>query len=76
MRSIQSFANAEGGESGLRSRKDVPVSDQWDLTKLYATEAAWESDLERYRGLGAKIPSWKGTLGSYRIRCTCSRPST
>jgi oligoendopeptidase F len=63
MRSIQSFANAEGGESGLRSRKDVPVSDQWDLTKLYATEAAWESDLERYRGLGAKIPSWKGTLG-------------
>jgi oligoendopeptidase F len=53
----------DGGESGIRPRKEVPVSDQWDLSKLYPTESAWEADLERYRGLREKIPSWKGTLG-------------
>jgi oligoendopeptidase F len=50
--------------STVRPRKDVPASDQWDLSKLYADEAAWEKDLERYRGLSAKIPSFKGTLGN------------
>jgi oligoendopeptidase F len=53
----------DGGETGVRPRKDVPVSDQWDLSKLYATEAAWEADLEKYRVMREKIPSWKGNLG-------------
>ncbi len=53
----------DGAETGLRPRKDVPASDQWDLSKLFPTEAAWEADLERYRVLREKIPSWKGTLG-------------
>ena len=62
MHHTRSFANDEGAPSGVRLRKDVPVSDQWDLSTLYPTEAAWEADLERYRGLREKIPSWKGTL--------------
>jgi len=49
--------------STLRSRKDVLATDQWDLTKLYTDESAWERALERYRGLAEKIPSFKGTLG-------------
>lgn len=61
MRSMQSLA-IDGGEMGTRPRKDVPISDQWDLTKLYPTEAVWEADLERYRGMREKIQSWKGTL--------------
>jgi oligoendopeptidase F len=62
MRSMQCLA-IDGGEIGVRPRKDVPASDQWDLTKLYATEAAWEADLERYRGMREKIATWKGNLG-------------
>jgi oligoendopeptidase F len=62
MHSMQCLA-IDGGETGVRPRKDVPVSDQWDLSKLYATEAAWEADLEKYRGMREKIPSWKGNLG-------------
>jgi len=62
MRSMKCLA-IDGGETGVRPRKDVPASDQWDLSKLYATEAAWEADLERYRGMREKIPAWKGNLG-------------
>lgn len=62
MHSTQCLA-IDGGETGVRPRKDVPVSDQWDLSKLYATETAWEADLEKYRGMREKIPSWKGNLG-------------
>ena len=54
---------AQDPGSTLRLRKDVPASDQWDLSKLYGDEAAWERDLERYRGLAGRIPSFKGTLG-------------
>ena len=56
------LAQAQDPSSTLRPRKDVPASHQWDLTKLYSDEAAWEKDLERYRALAAKIPSFKGTL--------------
>ena len=62
MRSMPCLA-IDGAETGTRPRKDVPASDQWDLSKLYATDGAWEADLERYRVLREKIPLWKGTLG-------------
>jgi len=64
MPSLKFLSPAQDPGSTVRPRKDVPVTDQWDLTKLYADEAAWEKDLERYRALAAKIPSFKGTLES------------
>jgi oligoendopeptidase F len=57
----QQVAEQAGG--GLRARKDVPEADRWDLSKLYASDGEWEKDLERYRALAEKIPSFKGTLG-------------
>ena len=54
---------AEPAGPGLRERKDLPASECWDLSKLYATEEDWEKDLERFRELAEKIPSFKGTLG-------------
>jgi len=54
---------AEQAGAGLRERKDVPASDCWDLAKLYASDGDWEEDLERYRGMAATIPTFKGTLG-------------
>ena len=63
MRSSKKFAAEQIG-SGVRSRKEVPESDRWDLSKLYASDAEWEKDLERYRASAEKIPSFKGTLGA------------
>ena len=33
----------------LPKRADVPVADQWDLTKLYQNDAAWEADFEAWQ---------------------------
>ena len=54
---------AEQAGAHLRARRDVPASDCWDLSKLYANDAAWEEDLDRYRALAERIPSFRGTLG-------------
>jgi oligoendopeptidase F len=64
MPSFPLFAAAQDPGLTLCPRKDVPATDCWDLSKLYADDAAWERDLERYRELAAKIPSFKGTLGA------------
>jgi oligoendopeptidase F len=63
MRYTRSLATEQPATSTLRLRSDVPASDQWDLSKLYPDEAGWEKDLERYRDLREKIPTYKGTLG-------------
>ncbi len=63
MPSFPLFAHEQDSRPTLRPRKDVPAADQWDLTKLYADEAAWDKELERYRALAATIPIFKGTLG-------------
>jgi oligoendopeptidase F len=62
MHSSKKFVAEQAG-AGVRSRKDIPESDRWNLTKLYTGDAEWEKDLERYRGLAERIPSFKGTLG-------------
>jgi len=63
MPSFTHFSASQGSGSGLRLRQDVPQAECWDLSKLYGDDAAWEKDLERYRGLSQKISSFKGTLG-------------
>jgi oligoendopeptidase F len=57
------LAAMESAGATLRLRKDVPPGDCWDLSQLYASEGDWEKDLERYRALAEKIPSFRGTLG-------------
>lgn len=43
-------------------RKDVPETDKWDLTSLYASAQEWEADLARIPGLASALASFKGTL--------------
>ncbi len=51
------------------SHKEIPPRDKvlradcWNLTPLYADEAAWEADFEGYRAQRGKIASFKGSLG-------------
>ena len=33
----------------LLPRKDVPVEDQWDLTKLFPSDAAWEKEFTAWQ---------------------------
>jgi oligoendopeptidase F len=44
-------------------RSAVPVNDTWDLSSLFADDAAWEKALLEYDALIAKTASFKGTLG-------------
>jgi oligoendopeptidase F len=47
-----------------RDRKDVPVSDQWDLTLIYATSQHWEADFEALKAVLPRIEPLQGTLGA------------
>jgi oligoendopeptidase F len=52
----------------LRLRKDVPPEDRWDLSSLFADEAAWEDGLKEYEALIPRIEGFKGTLGEGAAR--------
>jgi oligoendopeptidase F len=45
-------------------RAEVARADTWDLSKLYADDAAWAAGLEEYGRMKKRIPSFKGTLAS------------
>ena len=47
----------------IPSRKDVPASDKWDLTKIYENEALWEKDLESLPELVKAVVAFKGRMG-------------
>jgi len=47
----------------LKARKDVPASDKWDLTTIYATKEDWEKDLSAISAASKKVASYKGKLG-------------
>src|SRR5271170_1210797 len=44
----------------LPKRKHVPLADQWDLTKLYTSDAAWEKDFKKWE---SQIPNYKKFKG-------------
>jgi oligoendopeptidase F len=48
----------------LPARKDVPVQDTWDLTLLFADDAAWESAFADFTARIADYAPFRGTLGS------------
>jgi oligoendopeptidase F len=45
-------------------RTETALADTWDLSKLYADDAAWTAGLEEYNRMAENIPSFKGTLAS------------
>ena len=51
------FANNEGAGGGVPSRDQIAAADTWDLSPLYANDAAWEADFsvlqEQWPGVGA-----------------------
>ena len=46
----------------LPNRSDLPVEQTWDLSPLYKTDAAWEKDYKKLRGLVKKFNQYKGKL--------------
>ena len=47
----------------LPKRAAVKVGDQWDLTQLFATDAAWEKDFGKWEGQIKRYGEYKGKLG-------------
>lgn len=48
--------------TGLPLRSEVPVEMTWDLTKIYATDEAWEADFQTVVEMLPKLASFKGRL--------------
>ena len=46
----------------LPVRSELPLEQTWDLTPLYKTEAAWEKDFRKLKGLVRKFNRYKGKL--------------
>lgn len=49
-------------EKNIPLRKDIPDSDKWDLTALYADDREWEADVDKLTALTEKISSFEGHL--------------
>ncbi|MFR5071782.1 MAG: hypothetical protein ACLTDS_06420 [Bianqueaceae bacterium] len=49
--------------TAIRPRAEIPVSDTWDLTRLYADEEAWEKDLSALMPMAEAVAAFAGTLG-------------
>ena len=46
----------------IRSREEIAREDTWAIEDLYASDEAWMQDLEKLKGLGAKLPEYAGKL--------------
>ena len=49
--------------SGIPTRADVPESDKWDLTHLFADVSKWQEDFAWLQGEYPKLEQWKGRVG-------------
>ncbi len=49
--------------ANIPSRKDVKINDTWDLTKLYATRADWDADLNVLQNAIDEASRYCGKLG-------------
>src|SRR5204862_8042663 len=50
-------------ESKIRTRSQLPESDKWDLTGLFADVGKWREDFIWDRGTYPLLKEWKGKLG-------------
>ena len=49
--------------SGIPTRADVPETDKWDLTHLFADVSKWQEDFAWLQGEYPKLEQWKGRVG-------------
>ena len=49
--------------SRLPARSQIKTEDTWDLTSLYANDAAWEADFQRFDKQIAGFAKYRGKLG-------------
>jgi oligoendopeptidase F len=50
-------------ESYIPARGEVAPADTWNLSKLFANDAAWNEGLAAFEQMAEKIGSFRGTLG-------------
>jgi oligoendopeptidase F len=50
-------------ESKTRTRSEIPESDKWDLTGLFADVEKWREDFIWIQGSYPRLKQWKGKLG-------------
>src|SRR3954451_18579065 len=49
--------------SGILTRADVPETDKWDLTDLFADVSKWQEDFAWLQRKYPKLERWKGRVG-------------
>ena len=59
----------------LPLRSELPENMTWDLTPLYKTEAGWEKDFKKLRGLVRKFNYYKGKLSDPQMLLEAFRAS-
>ncbi len=50
-------------EKKIRQRSEISEADRWATEDLYASDALWEADLEKFVALGKELASYAGKLG-------------
>src|SRR5438105_8842252 len=50
-------------ESKIRTRSEIPESDKWELTGLFADAGKWREDFIWVQGTYPRLKEWKGKLG-------------
>lgn len=50
-------------ETNVLTRNDVPVENTWRLEDIFATNEAWETELQAVTELSSKASTFQGTLG-------------
>ncbi len=48
----------------LPARADVPASDTWDLSKLFANDQAWEESFNQWEAMISGFEAYRGTLSN------------
>ncbi|GMA49978.1 oligoendopeptidase F [Alicyclobacillus contaminans] len=61
IRSAQSQQVSQGG--GLPSRQDIAAEFQWRLEDMYASNEAWQQDVDAVGGLAASLQELQGKVG-------------
>ena len=48
----------------VKERKEIEEQYKWDLSTLFADDAAWEKEFSAVDEAIAEIPSWQGRLNT------------